>query len=64
MGDAQDDRREPGKRREEPARRQGSGPDPVHPEFGRPSRDPARDDPSRHRADDPPREADHRDEEL
>lgn len=64
MGGTQDERYEPGRSREDSAHRQASGPDPVHPQFGRPSRDPARDEPSRRRDDDPLHEQDQRDEEL
>lgn len=64
MGGRQDGRQGPGGHPAEPVRDRGCGPDPVHPEFGRTSRDPDRDDPARRRADDPQREQDQRDEEL
>ncbi|MFF9056848.1 hypothetical protein ACF09Z_37580 [Streptomyces erythrochromogenes] len=47
MGGMKDKRQEPGKGREEQRRPQSPGPDPVHPEPHRPSRQPGREGESR-----------------
>ncbi|MFH8713160.1 hypothetical protein [Streptomyces zaomyceticus] len=62
MGGMQDKRQEPGKGREEQHRPQSPGEDPAHPESGRPSRRPGREEKSHRREDDLMREEDLRDE--